>query len=59
MHLKEIEYLIECYSVVQDYYKQHINSVLEKEQSLINQKSASMTQLRCERELSYPETEVN
>ena len=60
MHLKEIEYLIECYSVVQDYYKQHINSVLEKEQSLINQISASKTQLRCERdELSRNRSELS
>ena len=60
MHLKEIEYLIERYSVVQDYYKQHINSVLEKEQSLINQKSASKTQLRCERdELSRNGSELS
>ena len=60
MHLKEIEYLIERYSVVQDYYKQHINSVLEKEQSLINQISASKTQLRCERdELSRNRSELS
>ena len=74
MHLKEIEYLIERYSVVQDYYKQHereltanINSVLEKEQSLENQKSAAATQLRSERaelsknrsELSYAEGRLN
>ena len=49
MHLKEIEYLIERYSAVQDHYKQQesdlaarINSVLER------QKSAAEMELKCE-----------
>lgn len=56
-HMKEIKYLIERYTAVQDHYQQQerdltasINSVLEEEQSVERQKSAAETQLSCDRD---------
>ena len=66
-YVKEIAYLIECYTAVQDYYMEEeknltakINDVHSRERSAESQKSAAETRLRCERdELDRHERELS
>ena len=59
-HVKEIIYLIERYTAVQEYYMEEeknltakINDVHSRERSAETQKSAAETRLRCERDELY------